>query len=152
MGSQVAGCPVVHEDGLRYDLAQGAGSMHAASAHAVSTTTLSSHATGTTTSSNPMSASIGATSTNSRQHHSTEADRPMHAPPVAPVATTPDHRPTHVHVEGGQQDDHFPLPPVNIFSPPEASSSEPVADTGRHTSSAHTPLQVCSLPTCSATS
>ena len=113
----------MHEEGLRSELAQGtgAGSMHAASAHTVSTTTHSLQATGTTTSGNPMSAAIGASSTDSRQLHPADADRPMHAPPVAPVATAPNHWPPHAHVEGGQHDDYFAPPPVNMFPPPGAT-------------------------------
>ena len=108
--------------------------MHAASAHAVSTTTLTSHATGTTTSGNPMSATIGASSTDSRQQQPADADRPMHTPPVAPLATAPSERPPHAHVEGGQHDDYFAPPPVNIFVPPD-----PVAGTGGHTPAAPQP-------------
>ena len=162
----------MHEEGLRSELAQGtgAGSMHAASAHTVTTTTHSLQATGTTTSGNPMSAAIGASSTDSRQLHPADADRPMHAPPVAPVATAPNHWPPHAHVEGGQHDDYFAPPPVNIFVPPDATASDPVAGTGGHTPampqpgtqeavatkasvrghtpSAHAAQQVRSVPTC----
>ena len=115
---------------MRSELAQGtgAGSMYAASAHAVSTTTHSSQSTGTTTSGNPVSAAIGASSTDSRQLHPADADRPMHTPPVAPLATAPSERPPHAHVEGGQHDDYFVPPPMHVFVPPD-----PVAVTGGHT-------------------
>ena len=131
----------MHEEGLRSELAQGtgAGSMHAASAHTVSTTTVSSHATGTTTSGNPMSAAIGASSTDSRQLHPADADRPMHAPPVAPVATAPNHWPPHAHVEGGQHDDYFAPPPMNIFVPPDSTALDPVDGTEGHTPAASQP-------------
>ena len=172
----------MHEEGLRSELAQGtgAGSMHAASAHAVSTTTHSLQSTGTTTSGNPVSAAIGASSTDSRQQQPASAYPPMHPHPVAPVATAPHHWPPHAHVEGGQHYDNFAPPPVNIFVPPDATASDPVASTGGHTPampqpgtqeavatkasvstevpaalrtpSAHAAQQVRSVPTCCITS
>ena len=113
----------MHEEGLRSELAQGtgAGSMHAASAHAVSTTTHSSQATGTTTSGNPMSAAIGALSTDSRQQQLTSVDRPMHPHAVELVATAPNHRPPHAHVEGGKHNDYSVPPPIDMFPPPGAT-------------------------------
>ena len=139
--SQVVSGYAEHEEGVHNQMAQGTGpgSMHAASPHAVSTTTLSSHATGTTNSGDLMSATIGVSSTDSRQLQLADAARSTHEPPVEPVATTPNHRTPNARVKGGQRDEYTAPLSVGIFLPPEANSSEPVAGTGRHTPPAPQP-------------